>query len=446
MLEGVILILVPAALAASTYMCSVGGFTGPGVPVLLLFHMVHKVSRWFGQEAEANAEVGTDVGPLAEELVAAKEEAEEEAGRKSSPCGAAGGASEEDEEDEEDKEAGETSSDAESSTSSFSQVQHFTAGFLAGEAGKRGARRRRRGGDPRSGRGAGWGEPQNSDGVGESEEEEDDEDEKPPPLSPPPSPPSSPSRAVRGIRGIAVGCVGLLLLFCFMLAVLAGLSKVQGQMGVYPESISWKTVDRNTDDHTLDRTVITSTEEEEGGLLIDHVKIIQLYLARATERSGSRGGGKGVNEMDEGVGDEGGDLEDFGFPHYASCKLRLHGLSILDYALLSEAAYFPIAQVPDLIRAMFNASDAEGVEGVGGATPSLFEVLTPPEVLVGGNRAQFFEAYSRRYNLSVIAIRGTDIGRISDFVEGENKTRESKSPEHTLTRTHTHTHSLSFVC
>ena len=442
MLEGVILILVPAALAASTYMCSVGGFTGPGVPVLLLFHMVHKVSRWFGQEAEANAEVGTDVGPLAEELVAAKEEAEEEAGRKSSPCGAAGGASEEDEEDEEDKEAGETSSDAESSTSSFSQVQHFTAGFLAGEAGKRGARRRRRGGDPRSGRGAGWGEPQNSD----SEEEEDDEDEKPPPLSPPPSPPSSPSRAVRGIRGIAVGCVGLLLLFCFMLAVLAGLSKVQGQMGVYPESISWKTVDRNTDDHTLDRTVITSTEEEEGGLLIDHVKIIQLYLARATERSGSRGGGKGVNEMDEGVGDEGGDLEDFGFPHYASCKLRLHGLSILDYALLSEAAYFPIAQVPDLIRAMFNASDAEGVEGVGGATPSLFEVLTPPEVLVGGNRAQFFEAYSRRYNLSVIAIRGTDIGRISDFVEGENKTRESKSPEHTLTRTYTHTHNLSFMC
>lgn len=31
--------------------------------------------------------------------------------------------------------------------------------------------------------------------------------------------------------------------------------------------------------------------------------------------------------------------------------------------------------------------------------------------------AQFFEAYSAKLNISVVAIRGTDVGRISDLIE-----------------------------
>lgn len=33
------------------------------------------------------------------------------------------------------------------------------------------------------------------------------------------------------------------------------------------------------------------------------------------------------------------------------------------------------------------------------------------------SHAQFFEAYSAKLNVSVVAIRGTDVGRISDLIE-----------------------------
>lgn len=33
------------------------------------------------------------------------------------------------------------------------------------------------------------------------------------------------------------------------------------------------------------------------------------------------------------------------------------------------------------------------------------------------SHAQFFEAYSEKLNVSVVAIRGTDVGRISDLIE-----------------------------
>lgn len=33
------------------------------------------------------------------------------------------------------------------------------------------------------------------------------------------------------------------------------------------------------------------------------------------------------------------------------------------------------------------------------------------------SHAQFFEAYSPKLNVSVVSIRGTDIGRISDLIE-----------------------------
>eukprot|EP00640_Fibrocapsa_japonica_P003413 CAMPEP_0113951972 /NCGR_PEP_ID=MMETSP1339-20121228/89015_1 /TAXON_ID=94617 /ORGANISM="Fibrocapsa japonica" /LENGTH=310 /DNA_ID=CAMNT_0000960429 /DNA_START=1 /DNA_END=933 /DNA_ORIENTATION=+ /assembly_acc=CAM_ASM_000762 len=46
-----------------------------------------------------------------------------------------------------------------------------------------------------------------------------------------------------------------------------------------------------------------------------------------------------------------------------------------------------------------------------------FSVKLPPDDYRRGGKAQFIEAYSQDLNLSVIAIRGTDLGRFSDFIE-----------------------------
>lgn len=41
------------------------------------------------------------------------------------------------------------------------------------------------------------------------------------------------------------------------------------------------------------------------------------------------------------------------------------------------------------------------------------------------SHAQFFEAYSRELNVSVVAIRGTDVGRISDLIEDIKARKET---------------------
>lgn len=52
------------------------------------------------------------------------------------------------------------------------------------------------------------------------------------------------------------------------------------------------------------------------------------------------------------------------------------------------------------------------------------------------SHAQFFEAYSPRLNVSVVAIRGTDVGRLSDLIEdmkvrcARKKKKEKKGSRH----------------
>ncbi len=98
-------------------------------------------------------------------------------------------------------------------------------------------------------------------------------------------------------------------------------------------------------------------------------------------------------------------------PKYGSCGMKWYGLSLLDYALLAEAAYFDPdnSDLNSVVGMMF---DPLGVE-----KEPLFEVRVPPPEERRAGVAQFMDAYSKSLNVSVIAIRGTDVGRMSDIIE-----------------------------
>lgn len=100
-------------------------------------------------------------------------------------------------------------------------------------------------------------------------------------------------------------------------------------------------------------------------------------------------------------------------PKYASCDTSWNELSLLDFALLAEVAYFDPGNVnlDEIVEQMFTNKDDEKVN------EKLFEVKIPPLEMRTTGTAQFFEAYSAQLNLSVIAIRGTDVGRLSDIIE-----------------------------
>lgn len=98
-------------------------------------------------------------------------------------------------------------------------------------------------------------------------------------------------------------------------------------------------------------------------------------------------------------------------PKYASCDLKFYGLSLLDYALLAEAAYFDPdnSDLGEVVNLMFDPK--------GEREEKLFEVTVPPPEQRRQGVAQYMDAYSEELGLSVIAIRGTDVGRLSDLVE-----------------------------
>ncbi|EQC33355.1 hypothetical protein SDRG_09331 [Saprolegnia diclina VS20] len=97
-------------------------------------------------------------------------------------------------------------------------------------------------------------------------------------------------------------------------------------------------------------------------------------------------------------------------PFYASCGNRWHDLSLVDYALMSQAAYFnPTgSDLPDFLAAVFPQT-AEGVP--------MFDIRIPDNYTAKGSKVEFFEAYSAALNLSVISVRGTDVGRFRDLIE-----------------------------
>jgi len=97
---------------------------------------------------------------------------------------------------------------------------------------------------------------------------------------------------------------------------------------------------------------------------------------------------------------------------YATCGAEWNGLNLLDLAILSELAYFDPKghNLDEIVELMFNP---HGDKSRG----KLFEVQIPPDEMRKSGIAQYFEAYSEELNVSVVAIRGTDVGRLSDIIE-----------------------------
>ena len=98
-------------------------------------------------------------------------------------------------------------------------------------------------------------------------------------------------------------------------------------------------------------------------------------------------------------------------PHYAACKWDWHGLSLFDFALLSEVAYFDERQgnqVQNLVSTLMPGA------GFKVHLDGRRRDLTPT---FQGGRPMYVELSSEVLGVTVLAIRGTDVGRLHDFME-----------------------------
>ncbi|KAJ0394624.1 hypothetical protein P43SY_000007 [Pythium insidiosum] len=94
-------------------------------------------------------------------------------------------------------------------------------------------------------------------------------------------------------------------------------------------------------------------------------------------------------------------------PRYASCGTQWHGLGLVDFALLAEAAYFnPLSN-----------DTAKFVSSVVATNLGDIHVRLPQLNTKTGSKLDFYEAFIPSLNTSIIAVRGTDIWRFTDFVE-----------------------------
>lgn len=160
--------------------------------------------------------------------------------------------------------------------------------------------------------------------------------------------------------GFVRACLAVLFVFGLFLLLLGLAARLQDRFQAFP-------------------TLITSKDDGET-LKIRHVKAVHLNLHRTEEQP----------EFTE-------------TPNYAVCGKRWNGLSILDFALLSEAAYFPDSD--ELKRV---------IDGFFRGTEISWDLVHENN---NEGAAQFIEIYSKSLDLSVVSIRGTDVGRLSDIVE-----------------------------
>jgi hypothetical protein len=88
-------------------------------------------------------------------------------------------------------------------------------------------------------------------------------------------------------------------------------------------------------------------------------------------------------------------------PHYLACDLEWHGYSALDMALFSEIAYLDNEDLTPVFRSMFPQYPKSRITSHRRIT----------------NGPMFIEVFDPIRNVSVIAIRGTDVSRLHDFLE-----------------------------
>jgi hypothetical protein len=100
---------------------------------------------------------------------------------------------------------------------------------------------------------------------------------------------------------------------------------------------------------------------------------------------------------------------------YAACEFDWYGLSLVDYALLAELAYFDISSdMRELLQQLFPARYE--LFRLRHLSPKV-ELRVPGENYLRRTHAQFVEVAVPSLNLSVVSIRGTDVARFGDLME-----------------------------
>ena len=115
-----------------------------------------------------------------------------------------------------------------------------------------------------------------------------------------------------------------------------------------------------------------------------------------------------------------------GLPHYAICRSDLWGLTTIDYSLLSLFAYFDTdtAQLNKALAGLFPPTTCEGEGTRDEWAPGCVEIAAPrvvPHEAGAGDSADgtvfWTEVEFSDRNLTVIAVRGTEFWRMSDWLE-----------------------------
>ncbi len=174
----------------------------------------------------------------------------------------------------------------------------------------------------------------------------------------------------------AFACLGVIL--TLMLATIAIAAYVQKQFAIFPQLIDFR------------------HDEKAGVMHFDHV------VANVTLHTTPLGRGDSWAAQKTEKGRD---------PHYSVCSWRWNGLSALDFALLSEAAYF----------------DDDGNGNIQGMVNSLFpgrnftvRASHSPMMRLGAG-PRFIEVSGTRgedgRGFTVLAVRGTDVGKFHDLME-----------------------------
>jgi len=115
-------------------------------------------------------------------------------------------------------------------------------------------------------------------------------------------------------------------------------------------------------------------------------------------------------------------------PYYMACSWKWKGLSVFDFALLSQVAYFDDDQY-HITEEKADGNDSDGKETDSfprkSRVQTIIDTLFPDDEFVATNShpdhlgigPRFVEVYSAKLNITVLAVRGTDVGRLQDIME-----------------------------
>lgn len=196
------------------------------------------------------------------------------------------------------------------------------------------------------------------------------------------------------VSGISRLFISLLVLLALMLSLISIASVAQHHLQIFPSLIDFYKFDNGT-------------------LHFDHKIVnVTLYPYKLSNNSiSNKEGSKICNSNVENecvskniINDKDNIISKLNYqnlfePFYAICDLKWHNLSLLDLALISEASYFDnnLQNIIDL------------------TLPDMDFIVNSSELAKTG--PMYLEITSKKLNITIVAIRGTDVGRMHDFIE-----------------------------